>query len=167
MITSGILHQPIQPLPRNFLALTRLHLMNESELDPQLLQAYRETHYQVHAPEPFTLHIGQASSELSALHRTHGVKCSAFITAFSPYSQQLSKAENEARQEDFRGELKRRSLRFYEGLGQHPSGNWPGEPSFLVLGLSLEAAKVMGVRLQQNALVWAGVDAVADLVVLR
>ena len=154
-------------MPSMFMALSRLHLMNQSNLAPMLLQAYRETHYQVHAPEPFTLHIGQASSELSALHRAHGVKCSAFLTAFNPYSQQLSEAENEARQEKFRSELKRRSLRFYEGLGQHPSGQWPGEPSFLVLGLSLEAAKVMGVKLQQNALVWCGADGVAELVVLR
>jgi hypothetical protein len=160
-------HANHRALPSAFMTLSKLHLMVETELDPQLIRAYRETHYKVLAPEPFTLQVDQTSPELAALHRAHGVKCSAFITASNPYSQRLSDEQNQARQEEFRSELKRRSLQFYQGVGQNPSGDWPGEASFLVLGLSLEAAKVLGVKLEQNALIWSGADAVAELVVLR
>jgi len=37
-------------------------------------------------------------------------------------------------------ELAQRGLAVELGVGQHPSGDWPGEPSFLVYGLALEAA---------------------------
>ena len=42
-----------------------------------------------------------------------------------------------------------------------------GEASYLIFGLTLEAAKMLGMRLEQNAIVWAGVDAVPQLILLR
>jgi hypothetical protein len=38
-------------------------------------------------------------------------------------------------------ELRKRSLIFCDGEGLHPSGEWPAEASYFVLGMSLEAAK--------------------------
>ena len=38
-------------------------------------------------------------------------------------------------------ELKTRSLAFVDAIGQHPTNGWAGEPSFLVFGLTLEAAR--------------------------
>ncbi len=67
----------------------------------------------------------------------------------------------------FGEELRLRSLLFIEGVGQHPSNRWPPEPSFLVLDLSLEAAKALGSRHEQNAIVWCGADATPLLVLLR
>jgi hypothetical protein len=52
-------------------------------------------------------------------------------------------------------------------MGQHPSNKWPGEEIFLVLGLYFEAAKALGERFGQNAIVWCGIDAVPQLIVLR
>ena len=43
----------------------------------------------------------------------------------------------------------------------------PGEPSYLVFGLKLEAAKTLGRALRQNAIVWSDVDAVPRLILLR
>jgi len=63
--------------------------------------------------------------------------------------------------------LRLRSLPFIERVGQHPSNRWAPEPSFLVLGLSLEAAKALGSRHEQNAIVWCGIDATPQLVLLR
>ena len=102
-----------------------------------------------------------------ALYRVHTVSCAAFITACNPLSQLLSDAENQQRQTELAAELARRSLTYLEGLGQSASGDWPGEPSFLVLGLALEAAKTMGRAYGQNAVVWCGPDAVPSLVLLR
>ena len=56
---------------------------------------------------------------------------------------------------------------FLEGLGQHPSKEWPGEPSLLVLGLTRDASCALGRRLEQNAIIFCGADAVAELVLLR
>jgi len=133
-------------------------------MDDDLIQAYKETHYTVQDAEPFVLRIGEASDAVLACHKLHRVECSAFITAWNPFSQQLTAQENEDRQQALIAEIKGRSLSFLPGVGQHPSNNWPGEESVLVLGLSLEAAKTLGRRLEQNAVVCTGRDGVPQLV---
>lgn len=79
--------------------------------------------------------------------------CSAFITAYNPLSQNLSDEVNVRSQDALASELSERSLTFIDGIGMHSSGNWPSESSYLVLGLSLEAAKVLGSKYNQNAIV--------------
>ena len=135
-------------------------------MDDDLIQAYKETHYTVQDVEPFVLRIGVVSEALMACHKRHRVDCSAFITAWNPYSKQLSAQENEERHQALIAEIKGRSLSFLPGVGQHPSNNWLGEQSVLVLGLSLEAAKTLGRRFDQNAVVWTGGDGVPELVLL-
>lgn len=105
--------------------------------------------------------------ELIALYQTHNVDCAAFITAFNPFSQELTTDENHRRQEVLAKDLTGRSLSFVEGVGQHPSGAWPGEPSFLVLGLELEVAKSLGQSVEQNAIIWCGANRVPNLVLLK
>jgi hypothetical protein len=53
------------------------------------------------------------------------------------------------------------------GIGQHPTGSWPGEPSYLVPGLARAAALELGRQFAQNALIWAGDDAVPELILLK
>ena len=132
-----------------------------------LIQAYIETDYVVHTQPAITLRVNEQSPQMMKLHKQHRVACSAFITAFNPYSQSCTPEVNLSRQQELISELKVRSLKFIEGVGQHPSNAWSGEPSLLVLGLSLEAAKILGSRFEQNALVWIGTDGVPDLVLLR
>lgn len=136
-------------------------------IDDATIQAYRETEYRVHGDEPFTLQIGRFCEALVAIHKRHRVNCSAYITACNPYSKQFDEAANEGRQADLGRELRTRSLTTLEGIGQHPSNQWPGEASYLILGLTLEAAKSLGTRLEQNAIVWSGADAIPQLFLLR
>jgi hypothetical protein len=126
-----------------------------------------ETDYCVHGEPGFTLRVGRASAELLAAHKRRRTDCSAFLTACNPFSQPLDAAANAARQAALAKELSGRSLAFVPGVGQHPSNGWPGEDSFLVFGLTLEAAKALGTRLEQNGLVWSGADAVPQLILLR
>lgn len=146
-------------------------LMIEADLE----HAYRATHYVVHPPAgsgqvgdgvPIVLNIDRPSPDLGALHRQRGVDCSCFITACNPLSQRLDEPSNLVRQVDLAAELHRRSLAFLPGEGRHPSNGWPPEASYLVLGLALEASKNLGRHYKQNAIVWAGADAVPRLVVL-
>jgi hypothetical protein len=53
-------------------------------------------------------------------------------------------ASNQSRHEELKREISIRSLVFLPGEGQQPTNGWPTKPSVLVLGLSLEAPKVMG-----------------------
>ena len=142
-------------------------LFSASTIDSATVQAYRETEYRVLAEPVFTLRVGQASAELFAIHKLHKTDCSAFLTACNPYSQAFDAASIAQRQVGLAKELKQRSLAFEPGIGQHPGNGWPGEDSFLVYGLTLEAAKALGTRLEQNAFIWSGTDAVPQLILLR
>ena len=142
-------------------------LFSDSVIDPVIIQAYLETQFRIHGDVTFALQIGMASPDLLSLYGQHNVDCAAFLTGCNPFSREVSEPENRERQKSLATELTRRSLSFLEGIGQHPSNNWPGEESFLVLGLNLEAAKTLGERFEQNAIVWCGTDGVPQLIVLR
>ena len=136
-------------------------------IDEATLRAYRETHYRVLGDAPMTLRIDQASTPLAALHRALGVASSAFITAANPFSQRCDDNANARRQQALAQDVVQRGLRAIDALGEHPSNGWPAEPSFLVPGLSLADARMLGAKYGQNAVVWSGEDAVPRLVLLR
>jgi hypothetical protein len=142
-------------------------LFSASAIDPRTIQAYLETDYCVHGELGFILHVGQASADLLAAHKRQKVECSAFLAACNPFSRVADEDANAVQQAALAQELSSRSLVFRSGIGQHPSNKWPGEESFLVFGLTLEAAKVLGARFEQNGFIWSGVDAVPRLILLR
>jgi len=142
-------------------------LFSGSVIDAATLQAYRETHYRVLGEDGFTLMVDVPSPALLAAHRRHRVDASPFLTACNPHSVRQAAASNAEAHTRLARELRSRSLAFAEGIGEHPCNGWPGEESFLVFGLALEAAKVLGAQFGQNAIVWASADAVPRLVMLR
>lgn len=138
-----------------------------STLDADLVRAYQETEYRVHGTPGFVLRVDVASADLLALHRRHEVTSSAFLTAWNPYSRTVDAAENAARQQDLVDSLEARGFVCMPGIGQHPTGGWPGEDSLLALGPTLDEAQALGDQFEQNAIVWAGDDAVPRLILLR
>jgi hypothetical protein len=160
----------------------------QSAISGELVAAYLSTHYRVRLPAPtalknvagasfasgrertFDLCIGQHSAPLSQLFAVSGYRRAAFITASNPFSVPRGVEENLAACARFRDELLRRSCRpqqILDGEGLDPAGAWLGERSFLVLGLDLETSTLLGREFGQNALVWAGEDAIPRLVLLR
>jgi hypothetical protein len=140
---------------------------DSAPVDPALQAAYAETEFRVDGPSSFVLRIGHPSEQLALAHVQQQVSCSAYLTACNPRSAPLSDTDNQQRQLALAAELTRRGLYFLPGVGQHPYNGWPGEPSYLVFGLSLEEAMALGRDWEQNAIVWAGEDAVPQLILLR
>lgn len=139
----------------------------ETIIDGELLQAYRQTSYGVEGREPFALRIGQASEALRGLYREHGCDCAAYVTAFNPYSEPASAQHNAENQARLRAEVTASGLPFLPGVGVGADPQWRGEPSFLVFGLKLQQTRALGTSYLQNAIVWCGEDAVPQLVLLR
>ena len=139
----------------------------QSSIDHSLIAAYLETEYCVTDPSAFTLKVGQPNSDLLATHHRHQVKCSAFLTAWNPYSEHFDPAKNADRQADLERELLRRDLIFLSGIGQHPSNGWEGEESFLIFGLDLDSARQLGRQFRQNGFIWSGADGIPQLILLR
>jgi hypothetical protein len=138
-----------------------------TDIPSDLIEAYRATHFTVLEPRPLTLRVDHHSAELAELFQEMGVSSAGYLTAWNPYSAETSAADNEAAQLSL---IRRLSLEGYptlKALGVDPAGEWPGEESVFVPGLGLERAKSLGVEFGQNAIVWAGPDAVPQLVLLR
>jgi hypothetical protein len=142
--------------------------MAESSLPEEVIRAYQGARYRVEsAGQAFILYLDRPTPELKSLLKRRPKSGACFLTAYNPYGKILSEEENHEAHLAFVEELKKSKLVFFEGVGEDPAGLWKSEPSFLVLGFSLEEAKAWGERLRQNAVVWAGADAVARLVLLR
>jgi hypothetical protein len=138
-----------------------------SAIDAETLQAYRETEYRVLEGLSLTLHVNVVCPQLALLHARYQANCSAFITACNPLGTRAAGSLNAQRQDALLAQLSRRKLTAIRGIGQHPTNQWPGEPSFLVLGVTRWAAQALGRQFEQNAIVWSGFDAVPELILLR
>lgn len=149
--------------------------MTRSEVSGDLIAAYRATVYRVKPGmgsdgDAIILRVGQYSEPLSRLFAASGHQCAAFITASNPFSVPQSDEENLAACARLYDRLQRQlgnAGRIREGEGCDPTGAWPGEKSFLALGLDFETSQALGREFGQNAVVWAGSDAIPRLVLLR
>jgi len=154
---ASIIHRPVARKPPPV----------ATELEPTLVQSYRDAVYTVHHAPPFHLRVDHASVGLERLYAQTRTRCGAFITACNPHGEQRSDDDNTYLQAQLAQQLNQRGLPYLGGLGQDPNGQWPNEPSFVVPGLTLEAAKKLGRQFAQNAIVWCGADTVPRLELLR
>lgn len=138
-----------------------------TELPQELISAYRATDYVVFADPEITLQIDMHNPQLAKLLSVHGCSAAAFITAFNPFGEQLSETENQQAKDRLEVHLKKLKLVYFEGEGRGSEGDWPPEPSFLVLGIDREEASNLGRIFQQNAIVWAGARGTPELILLR
>lgn len=139
-----------------------------SDISPDLIDTYRTAIYRVDAPEGVvTFYIDKLSPELAKLHREMDVQSSAFLTAYHPYSVPVSDEENENAQQALLAEIRSRGYRWLEGAGEDAEGDWPAEPSVLVLGISEQEATELAARFRQNGYVFCDRDAAPRLVLTR
>ena len=142
-------------------------MFSESAIPAATINAYLAADYKVMAVEPFVLGIGRASPDLALWFKFNRTDRTAFITAWNPFGEPASDSENHAAQQKLLAEIKALGLPYLDGEGRDPSGLWPGEPSLLVFGISLEVAKKLARQFRQNGFVYAGSDATPRLILLR
>jgi hypothetical protein len=134
----------------------------------ELIVAYRATHYRVCLPEgDITLRVDAYCEPLAKLHTLHGAGSSAFITAWNPYSRRASQQENIIALQALLFELNALGLRWINGEGEAPSGEWPAEPSLLILGVDHQSAQDIAMQFRQNAFLFCAADAIPRLVLTR
>ncbi len=140
---------------------------SNSEIDSSTIAAYRSAHYVVFADNPFTLRVGEISTELADLLSLKNVSCAAFITACNPFSNICTENDNLTAQNALLSDLLEIGFYIIPGIGKDPDGLWPGEQSFLALGISLEQATILGSKYGQNAIIWIDSDLRPSLVLLQ
>jgi hypothetical protein len=129
----------------------------------RLQKAYLNTTYRVYEPD-IEIRIDKENHGLAATLLQIGHTNWAYLTAWNPYSKQLTPEENEKRNQLLLEDLKPFLVFNGEGVGNNPS--WPPERSFLVAGIHREVASYLGKKYEQNAIV-VGQGARAELVMLK
>lgn len=125
-----------------------------TEISQELLAAYRATEYWVGTgPDPFCLYIGQHSAPFAPLLDDSGCGCAVVISAHNPFGKPRAIDAIAESHERLRRALDNQSTVLIEGVGRDTARLWPEEKSFLAIGLPLEAARQMGKRFGQNAIV--------------
>ncbi len=130
---------------------------------PDLLHHYLSTEYRVTDP-PLVIRIRHLHTELDKLLQDYKCTDWAYITASNPASIVLPDNENMARHqmlgEDLKGYL------CFEGYGVGKDPEWKPERSLLVVGIDQDAAKALGNKYGQNAIVAGMIGEVAELICL-
>ena len=133
----------------------------------ELIAAYIGANYcSGQGDREFCLFIGVYSEQLYQMYAKTGSNSAVFITAYNPYSQIQSKEINETAHKSLLTDLAVSSIYWFEGMGHDTNSDWR-EASVLALGVSLDLGSQFGTKYGQNAIVWAGADAIPKLVLLR
>jgi hypothetical protein len=142
--------------------------MARTEIPVDKIEAYLDTQYRVDVgPDVFVLQVGQHSPALASRYAAIGSDCALFITAFNPLGQEQDDDANQTAHARLGEQLREVVDHVIEGDGADPSGQWPAERSYLAFGIDADAARELGRRFQQDAVVWIGKDAIPQLLLLR
>ena len=133
-------------------------------LSEALIAAYLATRYVASSDQgQVVLAIDLPNPSLAALMRRHSFASGCFITACNPFGQFCPDAENYAANASLRAALVTRQWVVFDGSGTGADGDWPPEPSFLVLGPDRATAAQLCAEWRQNAVVWFDSDAIPRL----
>ena len=135
-------------------------------LTPELITAYQNANYYVLEQEQFNFQIGVYSQDFKNLFEQYNVNNGSFISAYNPRSQPTVQIQNKNKHRQFKNRLLSDSLLFLEAVSTDPSGNWPPEYGFLVLGINKNKAIQFGISLRQNAIVYIDFKAVPELILV-
>lgn len=132
--------------------------------DRSLLGAYRETRWTVSSPDgPTEIAVGERV-DLDLIPVP-----AAVVTAYNPRSVPCTPALNEAAQSRLQREIAAAGFRYLpalaRGVGQEPS-DW-NEPGFLVFDIDQATAVGLGLRYDQNAILWISGDGTPSIVSAR
>ena len=141
------------------------HIVLKASREMECWRAYEKTRFCVDdGPRRVCFTAGSRSPRLQALLRRHETRDWAFLTGWNPASVELSRAENDARQDDLKRDLVTDGYRWLpgEGVGDDPASQ--PEESLLVLGISRGKAVTVGREFGQLAVVVGRRDGPARLV---
>jgi hypothetical protein len=122
-------------------------------IDPQLLAAYLAAEYVIFGEPPIVLRIGEQSEALGSLLEDTGAETAAFVTAANPGGEPAPAEENALATEALFLAQQAAGYTCLAGEGRDPLGEWPAEPSVLVLGIARGEAEILGRSYEQNAIV--------------
>lgn len=131
-----------------------------------LIAAYLAADYVVFGEPELVLRVGEASEALDALLEAEGTNTAAFVTAANPHGRPAGRTENVLATTALLEAQREAGYACLAGEGRDPQGEWPAEPSVLVLGVTRAEAEVLGRSYEQNAIVFVERGKAPELVLL-
>jgi len=133
-----------------------------------LWHAYEQTQFYVRECTPeLCIRIGSHHERLDEMLHKHQCDAWSYITASNPATELLCDEKNASRNQELESLLQTRGVVFYRGEGVGSAPEWPAEASFLILGISRDAAMHLGRQFDQNAIVCGKRGETAELVDCR
>jgi len=126
-------------------------------IDQDLRNAYELAMYRLF-DSGILFKINQKNDDLALLLSQFQASNGYFISAFNPKSRILEKTDNLQRHELLKSKLLLLKGTIFEGIGEDANDEWPGELSFLVIGISRAAIIDMARFFGQLAVVEIGGD---------
>ncbi len=137
--------------------------MNKNIQPNEFTEIYLQTNYIVQDGESrFVFRIGETNVD-ELLNRYQATSWT-FITAYNPYSEQLSSAENETRQSELVELVKSKNLHFLEGFGECTTPEWEHEICLFIFNIELQTAIELAKKYEQNAIVFGELCGVPRLI---
>lgn len=142
--------------------------MNTNNKKHLLTQAYLNTTYRVYINNInyIDLKIAKYNENLADWLQSQSLNQFCVITAFNPYSQQLSKQENLARNARLQSELNQLTCQIYQADGIPIDNTWSTEHSFFITELDKDICMQLAFKYEQNAIVIGDKDAIPELIFL-
>lgn len=113
--------------------------------------AFLETNYTILLENKIVLKIGEMPLQLFSEYPQ--IKTWAFITAWNPLPDILTKPENNIRNNQLKVQLKEHGFIFYPGVGISKNEDW-SEDSFFIMNIDLERANDISLKYGQLAFLY-------------
>jgi len=113
--------------------------------------AFLETNYIILQENKIVLKIGDMPSQLFSEYQQ--IKTWAFITAWNPLPDILTKSENDIRNNELKIQLKEQGFIFHPGVGISKNEDW-SEDSFFIENIDLETANQISLKYGQLAFLY-------------
>jgi hypothetical protein len=123
-------------------------------------EAYEGTKFMVFNPT-LVIEVNKKCHELDELLKQHNTSEWAYITAWNPFSEVLTDAENSQSHQKLIELVK--EYQYFEGEGVGTDPAWNPEKSLLILGITKEKAIEIGTKFEQNAIVYGRINEPAEL----
>ncbi len=124
---------------------------------------YHQTCYETFSPRLY-VRINKRHTSLDRFLQSQKASTWAFITAYNPQSEKCREEENVQAQANLVKRLQEMGKAFWEGQGIGDEGDWPPEPSLLILDIDRAESVQLGQEFGQKAIVYGEWRKKAELV---
>jgi hypothetical protein len=133
-------------------------------MNKTLADSYNATTFTVETPiGRIDIRVGKRHPRIDRLMEGVSPAAWAYITAWNPHSELLSKDQNAIAQGSLRRVIRDRGFLNYEGYGIPDNPGWSPEQSVWIAGIDRTEAEFIGRQFGQNAIVVGVAGGIAEL----